>query len=237
MKKFLTRAKKRILFIIFWTVLIVSFIFSAFLIILKANGYQLNYKNFKILKTGMIILNGYNINETIVINGKDLKRGLPLKISNLEPGRYEIIIKANNYQDWSKTVEVEAGMAVNNQNIILFLKEPKDRDAPSNITNQTLLTDSLKNNSDIKISSNEIFYQDNLVSRFSQNVLSTSLYPDGEHIIFQVQNEIRVIELDGGNNQLLFKINSNEPTIFSFENNGSAIIFLDGGQIKAKTIR
>lgn len=237
MKKFIFKVKKRALFVTFWFCLIVSFIFSAFLIVLKANGYQLNYKNFKILKTGMITLNGYNTGETIIFNGKDLKRGLPIKLSNLEPKTYEIVIEAKGYQNWQKNIKVDDGVVSSYQNIVLFFSEAKDYPVDSSATIDLLTKDALKSTRDIQIVGNEIFYQNNLVSRFSQPVLRASLYPDGSHIIFQVENEVRSVELDGGNNTLLFKLSSNDPTIFSFENNGAVIIFKDGDQIKAKVVR
>ncbi|MBM2821246.1 MAG: hypothetical protein HW405_1006, partial [Candidatus Berkelbacteria bacterium] len=90
---------------------------------------------------------------------------------------------------------------------------------------------------DIKINETEIFWQDNLISRFGSKILAASFYPDSKHIIFQEATEIRIIDLDGSNNVLLVSLKSNEPTAFTFQNNGKTLIYLDGGQIFAKTIR
>lgn len=228
--------KTKILFVIFWTLLVVSFIFSAFLILLKANGYQLNYKNWKIVQTGMIILDGEPRSAQVTINGRKIG-DLPVKLGNLSPGNFNVDIAADNYSPWQRIVRVEQGKAASFQNIILFLKDGKDILVPEAFTLDQLTQDSNRYSQDLKINGSEILLNDKLVSRFSQNVLTASLYPDEEHIIFQLEKEIRIVELDGGNNTLLFLLSSSKPTLIAFQDNGRSIIYLDQNKILGKTIR
>ena len=230
------KIKKRILFIIFWVLLIASFIFSAFLILLKANGYQLNYKNWKIVQTGMIILSGDPNLAQATLNGRKLGH-LPLRLSNITPGNYEAIVEQENYSLWKRTFRVEPGKATTFQNIILFLTQAQDYSFKESSTIDGFKEEAAKYTQGVEISAAEIYYENQLVTRFSQNVLSASLYPDRKHLIFQVANEIRVIELDGGNNTLLFNINSQEPSTFSYRENGRVVLYLEQEQILGKTIR
>ena len=227
--------KTKFLFVIFWTFLIVSFIFSAFLILLKANGYQLNYKNWRIVQTGMIILDGDPRSAQVTINGR--KRGnLPIKLTNLSPGNFDVIVSADNYSPWQRIVQVEPGKADNFQDITLFLKEANDSTS-ERWTLEQLTQESNRNSRDLKINGSEILFNDRLVTRFSQNVLFASLYPDQKHLVFQLESQIRIIELDGGNNTLLFNLTSSEPTIITYQDRGKTIIYLDQNKIFAKAIR
>lgn len=228
--------KTKILFIIFWTVLIVSFIFSAFLILLKANGYQLNYKNWKIIRTGMIILDGDPRSAQVTINGRKMG-DLPVKLGNLSPGNFNVDIAADNYSPWQRIVRVEQGKAASFQNIILFLKDGKDILVPEAFTLDQLNQEFNRYSRDLKINGSEIYFKEQLVTRFSQNVLAASLYPDEEHIIFQLEKEIRIVELDGGNNTLLFLLSTMQPSLITYQDNGRSIIYLDQNKILGKTIR
>ena len=231
------RIKKRILFVIFWITLVTSFLFSAFLILLKANGYQLNYKNWKIIQTGMIILSGDPNAAQVTINGRKLGH-LPIRLTNLSPGNYEVTIVLPGYSLWQRKIRVEEGKASSFQNITLFFKQAKEYLInEENLTAENLSQEATRYTRELKISGAEIFFEEKLVTRFSQNVLAASLYPDNKHIVFQTGKEIRVVELDGSNNSLLFSLNSSEPTVVSFRDNGREIIYLDQGKIAAKTIR
>lgn len=230
------KIKKRILFGFFWAVLIISFLFSAFLILLKANGYQLNYKNWQILQTGMVILGGEPSTAEVTVNGR--KAGpLPARLGNLSPVNYQVNINGDGYSDWQRNIRIEPGKAAVYQNIILFLEEPQDYPVTENLTQDELTQEASRNTQEVKIEGMEIFFQNKLISRFSQNVLFASLYPDENHLIFQTGREIRVMELDGANNTLLFNLNSSEPTKVVYRNNDKSLIYLDNNQIVGKTIR
>lgn len=231
------KIKNWALIIIFWCVLVITFLFFSFLIILKANGFQLNYKTWKILQTGMIVLDGSPRNSIIKINNRTLKSGFPEKIANLNSGNYEIVITFPSYQTWQKNISVREGMAATYKNIILFKDQSQDTNAPSGLTIDKLTQDSRALSQDITIDDTEIFYQNNLITRFSQSVLGAVIYPDNKHIVFQLGDEIRVIDLDGSNNILLFKLSSALPTFIDFRDSGATLLYIDNGLIKAKIIR
>lgn len=213
-----------------------SFIFFSGLIILKANGYQLNWRYWKLIKTGMIVLDGDPQDVSIKINQKYLE-GMPLRMANVSPGSYEITVSKDGYHSWQKNFEVPAGKAVTATNIILYLQPAKDAQTPTNLNAQQVLNEYQNRAEGIEIKDTEIYWQGNLVTRFDSQILAAVMYPDSEHLVFQQGNEIRIIDLDGTNNILLFNLQSSEPSAITFRDNGRTLVFLDGGQIKAKVIR
>ena len=229
--------KTKIFFIIFWLVVIVSFLLSIGFILMKANGWNFNFKTGKISQTGMISLSGDIANPQIKLNGKLYGNNLPLKITNLAQGYYDVTIEKENYQGWQKTVPVEEGKAALFRNILLFFKEPQEAAVPSNITQEVLDKEYQNQSAKIKIAGSEIFYNNIMVSRFSQNIAGAIIYPDEAHLIFQTGDEIDIIELDGGNNQPLVKLSSNLPTRFFLRDNGRTLYYLDGEKIFGRTIR
>lgn len=231
--------KRRLNFIslIFWTVILCSFIFFAFLLVLKANGFQLNYRTWRITKTGLIILAGEPRGANVRMNFQTLRGTLPVKISNLIEGDYEITVLARNYQEWQKVIHVEPGQTSNYPNILLFFQEPKDALVDEGLTLKALKKDANNLRQGVRIINSELYWQDQLVSRFSQEVLIAYIYPGKKHLLFQVEDELRIIDLDGSNNLLLFRLSSSEPTLVTFRENGAIVIFLEGEKIFARRIR
>lgn len=120
----MTKAKKiKLSFIFFWIVLITSFVFLATFLIVFANGYNLNTKSMHLQKTGIIALYGKTDNPVNVsVNNTEKSVNLPKKYSRLTPGRYNVKISKNNYQDWFLIVDLEGGQAISIDNITLFYK-------------------------------------------------------------------------------------------------------------------
>ena len=148
---------------------------------------------------------------------------------------YEVTISKDQYQTWQKLIPVQSGKASINQNIALFLESPLEVSPPENLTPEVLAKEFQTPSALVRINGSEIYYQEKLVSRFSQDIAAAIIYPDNNHIVFQQGNEMRIIELDGSNNCLLFKLHSAEPSQFSVRD--SNLYFTDEGKVQGKTIR
>lgn len=236
MNKFEKR-KKKIILAIFWFVLITSFIFFAFLIHLKANGWQLNFRTWRLLKTGMIILNGNPDKVEVKINGKIQTYSLPAKMGNLPPGSYDVSIASRGFQTWQKTIRVLPEKVSIYSDITLFLEESQEIEVPSKMTSEVIVKELQNRTNGLKVAGPEIYWNDNLVTRFSQNVVMATAYSDNHHIVFQLGNEVRVVELEGSNNQLLFRLVTSEPTTLVFRDDGRTIYYVEEGAVYGKTIR
>jgi len=227
--------KRKIFFIIFWVGLISSFIFFAALIHLKANGFKMDYRTWKLVQTGMIILGGNQEKAEVKVDGQLYAYGLPVRIANLAPASYDVTISKDKYQTWQKSIQVESGKASINQSVTLFLENPPEITPPENLTPEVLVKEFQIQSALLKINGSEIYYQDKLVSRFSQDIAAAIIYPDDNHLIFQQADEVRVIELDGSNNHLLFKLRSAQAGQFSVQDNN--LFFMDEERVQGRNIR
>lgn len=228
---------KRFLYIIFWMILISSFCFFAFLIILKANGYTINLKSRKIIKTGMIILDGKPKNATIYLNQEKIMTTLPGKITNLFPGDYEVTISYQGYKSWQRSIIVLPGKASAYQNIMLFLEITENISDPLKINLENFKNEAQNNTQAIELMGAEIYLNERLITRFSQNITAAFVFPDKYHLVVQIEDEILIIDLDGSNIQSLFKLSSKTPTSVVFRDSGKTIYYLENDQIYGKIIQ
>lgn len=211
--------KKKIYFGIFWIVLVSSFLFFASLLILVANGYHLNMKSYSLEKTGILILAGPTDALTVNLNGKERTGNLTFKYSQLFPGSYRVVAKKDGYNTWEKTYQINGGQAVVVNNLILFLSLPKITDMGSDIRTISNINNDHKNqSSNCVIKNNELWYNDSLVTRFSQPLVSAIYDSNIEHFYVQSGKEIRVLDKDGRNDILLIKLSDESPITMSTNN-------------------
>jgi len=224
MKDNILRKTKKCLYILFLVAIVLGF--STWLILLS-QGYKINWAARKIQETGTIYLKSNPKNVNILLNNKLISKKTPCKISELLPGRYDVEISLPNFQSWKKNFNVESGLVNVDENIILFYQNPK----VANPTQQEIDKFNTNNilSSLLKISENEIWYEDQLVTRVSAKVESAFLYFDSFHIVYQSNNQLRIIGLDGSNDVKIADLNTNKPIkIFS---TSKALFFSDGEQI------
>lgn len=230
------KKRQKIYFGIFWIVLITSFLFFATLLMLVANGYHLNSKNFKLEKTGMIVLDGSPDSFNIIINGNKKLGNFPYRMSKLFPGRYELKIDKENYQPWEKVYQIDGGQAIVNEGIFLFFEDDKivKKDEDVSIIPK-IQKEYTKQNKNIEIKTNELYYQSQLVTRFSNALESVIRDSRTEYYIFQTDNNIYTIDKDGQNEVKLITLSNSEPS--SFYISGNILYFLENGRAFSASIR
>lgn len=228
--------KKRILFGIFWVVLIVSFIFFATVLIAYANGYHVNIKNFHLQRTGMIVVDGQLKTVKIYVNTQEYVTSLPVRFSRLAPGRYDVKVTSSNYQDWEKVVNLSGGEAVNLSNVVLFLQVPQVSKSPADQSIENRANSNYINQTaGITVNTNELRYQDKLITRFSQTILGAIYDSNSDHFYLQLNDELRAIDIDGSNNRLLIKLSSAEPVKFYL--NGNNLYYISNNELYQVKIR
>lgn len=194
--------------------MVISFVCLAFFVLTEATGYRVNWKTLKLEMSGLISLEGQPRDVKINVNGKNYEGGLPFKLAKILPGQYEVTISRENYSDWSKLYNVAGGQAYEDKKIILYFKSPTVNQV-THYTMERILDDYKNQSSKLIVSNNEIWYKDELVSRFTGSVYSAVLANDKHHIYFQLANEIRVIELDGKNNTKLLELPISSEIVFT----------------------
>lgn len=209
-------------------------------ILFYAEGYRINFKNFKIQKTGVLYVSTFPKNATVYINGREKTEKSPFS-ENLLPGYYNVDVLKEGYAGWSENVKIEAEMLSDFKNVVLFKSEPQIKTLTDqrmiNALNSPVDTLAIRNNNGLIYSEYEIWLENQIVTRFSTPIDRVVWYPDEKHFVFQQSDEIRVIEISGKNDTLLVKLSSREPTNFSLNDKGTEIYYKDGEEYKIAAIR
>jgi len=212
--------KVKIQAVLFWIFLISSFLVFAWVLILEASGYRMNWSTLKLTPTSLIMLDGQPKSVQIKINGQVNKGGFPFRLAKILPGQYEINVSQDGYADWNKTFRVEPGRGVSFDKINLFLLEPKTTDVTDEYTVDNLKKDFQNQSSQLTIkNNNEIWIDDELITRFSQSIMGAILIGSRTHIIFQTGAELKVMEIDGTNITNLVKLPNEDPVSFALYGN------------------
>jgi hypothetical protein len=85
-----------------------------------ALGYQIDYRNFKIYKTGILYVESRPAGAAIYLNGGKYPDVTPARIEELKPGVYKVVVRREGFYPWEKEVEVRPNMATKADRIVLF---------------------------------------------------------------------------------------------------------------------
>lgn len=233
-------AKKRLLkFIFFWITLSLIFILGALLLVLKAYGYKINFPAGKIQKTSILFIKSDPKDAEVKINGKLVTQKTPYRLDQVLPGKYYVEVNKEGYLTWQTTVEIAPGWVSEFDKIVLFLKEPKISQLQAE-NEKKLLDLEVKNEGPkvIEIKGSELWVEDQLVTRFSDNLISAKWYPDENHILVlqkNQQSEIKILELDGQNITRL--VLAEDISKFAITDLGRRLIYQDGQNFLEAKIR
>jgi hypothetical protein len=219
---------KRLLPVLFWTTLALSFVILASSVSLVAAGYQFDWKTKRLTQTGLIYLAGEPRQVKVTINGEVAASRLPLRLSTVLPGDYEILIEKEGYVPWRKHFTVQAGEAHTETDLQLFLVKPEiatvsDPATIRKVEENTALSP-LINGQEIRLGSR-------LVTRVSGELGAAAISPNRSHVFFQIGREIRVIEADGTNELLLYTLATDAPSHLIVLEDGQEVVLLDGAEV------
>lgn len=96
--------KYRLAFLIFMVILF--FLISPAVVMYTA-GYRYDWNNGFLRKVGAISIDVKPGTAQVYLNGVLLKKKIPIRLKNLLPGKYKILISLEGYYDWEKEMEVE----------------------------------------------------------------------------------------------------------------------------------
>lgn len=249
------------LFIWFWVIL--SFLFLSILLIAKASGLVFNFKAKTIEKTGLIVVTSNPKNAYLYLNG-EYQSQTPAKLEYLLPGLYQIRVEKEGYHTWEKTEKLEAGKYIKEEALLFLKNpeistvtndeaEPLFEQNKEVILSEDILQNLPQGATDFSWDEDKttLLYRidgeiwlyfttakpeakNKIVARFSKNIQKVSFFPDYKHILFIIDNELRIIETDGTNNTKLLPIPSLE---FAVSNSKDEIYFKDGTQFKKAKVR
>ena len=224
---------KSILYFLRLPLLFIIIVIVSLYLILIANGYIINLQSKSLLKTGMIYLKSNPKDASIFLNGVQKADKTPIRLTELVGGRYDIQVSKDGYSEWIKTIKVEQGLVAAENDIVLFYLKPQsvqiqndEIEAFNNLPNKIINSEiTIKDLSEIWIPSPDNSEENILVTRLSQPIKNAVYYSDKKHIIFQVENEIRAIDLDGSNNVKLIDLPTNNKTELIIDNTGQYLYY------------
>lgn len=223
----------KVISILFYVVLMFA---TAVLVIDYAAGYRYSFANHKVYQVSVVHLIS-DPAAKVVVNGITTEKKTPKPIY-LEPGRYNIEIKNEGYQSYFTSLELKSGELLERKDIVLFKSEiVPDISKSDSVDNGQFINDSLINGGSLIISNNhEIWSNGKLVTRFSKNIFKAVYYSNQNYIIYQNDDEIGAIRIDGTNNVKLFGYKYKNPVAMNFKNRGQAMEITDGITVLTATI-
>ena len=227
--------RNKILFILLWIFIIVSFSLLALFVLYEANGYRVDFNAWRLEQTGLIYIDGVPKQVEVKFNNKTVSSVLPLKIPKILPGRYAVSVTKEGYSTWSKNILVQSGQAFEYRTINLYLLSPEIKETTRKIQADTIKNDQKDQSSQVIVKDNEIWYKEKLVTRFSESPKGAILTDDHGHIMFQLGKELRVIELDGANNTKIFDFPTTDPYTYALYTD--KVIFVNNDKIDEVKIR
>jgi len=249
------------LFIWFWVIL--SFLLLSFLLIAKAAGLTFNFKAKILEKTGLLVISSDPKGADLYLDGK-FKGKTPYKLEYLTPRLYRITLTKEGYHNWEKTEKIEAGKFIKENALLFLknpvVTEATDDEAeflrtpPKEVVVDEDIKKLLPSGSGdfswdktksilLYRTGSEIwlYYRDKpekernkIVARFTQDLKKVLFYPDSQHIMFVLNNELRIIETSGTNNTKLLDLPSLD---FAVSNSGEQVYFKENNKIKKAKIR
>ncbi len=128
-----------------WVICFILFVISSAILIFYAAGFNYDFKNHKIVRTGMIYLTtDPNNNLEVSVDGRVLSTKSPAKLSYLRPGNHLVEIKKPGYVSWKNNYKVFEDTVIYQYNITLFLKNFETSKIDSKV-NEFLLSPDKKN--------------------------------------------------------------------------------------------
>lgn len=212
----------------------------AFTTIFYAEGYRFDVRTLKISRTGVLLLEYLPKEANISINDKNICTSNPC-VKNLPSGQYDIEISESGFQDWVLHLNLQSESVNVYKDIVLF----RDTIVSTELTDSSKIailnspTDVLASNTADRMyyNSHEIWIGDKLLTRLSGNINRAVWYPDMAHIVFQIDDEIRVIETNGKNDILLVKLSQNKLTNFGIGSRGEELYYADNDKNMIAVIR
>ena len=90
------------------------------LLVAFALGYRWDWSEQQIVKVGAVYIKSYPADAQIYKDDKLQRQRTPDQLINIQPGDNTITVVKENYQSWSKTLEVKPGQTTFIENILLF---------------------------------------------------------------------------------------------------------------------
>ncbi|MCM8761619.1 MAG: PEGA domain-containing protein [Candidatus Omnitrophica bacterium] len=90
------------------------------IILSYALGYQIDYRNLRLYKTGILYVESVPAGATIYLSGRRLPDVTPAQIEELKPGIYKVEVRRDGFYPWEKEIVIRPNMVTRADRIVLF---------------------------------------------------------------------------------------------------------------------
>lgn len=218
---------------VYWLFLIISFCVIGFLLVTRATGYRYNPHQQRYQKTGMVIVANAPRDSQLLLSGTIYPLRGTTRVPNVLPGSYRVEIKKEGYNSWEKNITVEPGFVASLDDVTLFRSVPVEL---FNVTEYEELLPYYQVQDDrLRLVNGELWFGTQLVSRFNDPPSKAILLPDNRYVLYLKGPEVRVVEVTGEHDQLLYTRQTTEAEPLAFID--GAVIFQDGPVLRVIQIQ
>jgi hypothetical protein len=206
----------------------ISFILISTVVVFYALGFKINWQAKQITQTASLYFSSdiSGLKAKITLNGKLVGTTFPTKLSLLFPGNYDLKISKNNYQTYEKLFQLKANQILYFSNILLILQ--KTVQGPSDLLDQFIPP---ANQDGVLIKNgDEIWLNGQFITRVSGTINYAAWYPDNKHILYEVDNDLWLSDLEGQSTMHLVTLETPISSL-SYANNGQYLVYSQQGNL------
>lgn len=209
------------------TGLAISFCLISLIAVYFALGYQINWQARTLQRTGSIYVNiRNNVPVSIYINGVLEPASRPLTVSHLFPGQYALLISATGYQPFTELLNVEENKVSAIHNLIMVRTVP----VPIAVNPDWLPIAAVSPDTQVEVrNEDELWVNNQFITRTSQNIIQTRFYQDNRHVIYQEDGKLWMLDLENLTSKLLVSDIGQTQLSFAFENGGQVLVYQQNG--------
>jgi len=175
------------------------------ILVAEANGYAIDFHTLTVQKFGLLAANVTPPAATVMLTDGKLAKTGSQYAGQLPPGTYTLSVSLDAYHPWQRSVRIEAGKSTAFPLLTLFRVAPErieERPATAAELATPLIDPSLT------VVGGEIWRAQRsgqqLVTRLSRPI-SAAVLLDQSHVALLVDSQVRVIDVDGSNDQVLLR--------------------------------
>lgn len=211
--------------------LFVCIVVAATVLLLEANGYLIDFARLRVEPSSLLVLRTEPWDVTLDLDGATLAQAWD-GTWQIAPGRHELAVSAENRHIWRQSFHVVPRRAAVYQSIILYRITPtliETRPVHEEERGIPLVDPSLRVTvgGEIRIVDG---LQTRLVTRFSRAPSAVRLL-DAGHLIMQLDREIHVIDSDGSNDRVLFKLPDETARQLIISEGGRSLGIVNGEEV------
>jgi hypothetical protein len=209
----------------YWCLGLVFFIILGSGSVAYAMGYRYNGLRGTIEQTSVVRLSGYlsGLGASTYLNGELVATRLPVRLTAVFPGSYELRVEKPGYQTWQQSIKLVPNQRYSFTGLFLLYQEPRQIASAVPGTVEPVQS---SERSDISIrSSNELWLDDEFLTRTSQDIIEPRWFAGRrDHIAYQSGATVYLYDVPNQTTQPIITFPDATPRTIRFEESGRILV-------------